>query len=100
VAEKFESFDNFEDGVRGIVRFCKRIALTARLLNSATELHLVYVSLMLQLTAEFKSTTWNNTTFDTVDNYHVDGGRVSFTVTSRTLIIRPYTSGCSGNLKV
>jgi len=70
------------------------------LLYAVTELHFIYVSLMLQLTAKFKTVMWNNTTCDAVENYHVDGGSLSFAVTSHTLIVSTQTSGCYGNVKV
>jgi hypothetical protein len=77
------------------------MALTARVLISVTKLPFALkVTLMLQLTVKFKTVTWDNTNCDTVENYHVDGGSVSFTVISHTLNIRAQTSGCSGDLKV
>jgi len=50
--------------------------------------------------AKFKTVVWDNTTCDTVENYYVHGGSVSFTVTSHTLNIRAQSSGYSGDLKV
>ena len=58
------------------------------------------VSLTLELTAKFKVLMCNNATCDAVENYHVDGGSVSYTVISHILTISAQISGCSGNLKV
>jgi hypothetical protein len=95
-----QNLDNFMRGSAELVRFCKGIALRSMLLKSLTELHFVYVLIMLQLTAKFNTVMWNTTTCDAVENYRVDGGSVNFTVISHTLIISARIYGCSGNLKV
>jgi hypothetical protein len=87
-------------GSAELVIFCKGIGLIARLLNAVTELYFVYVSLMLQLNADFKTVMWDNTTCDATENYYEDGGSVSFTVTSHTLIVSAQLSRYSVKLKV
>jgi hypothetical protein len=76
VAEKLKSLYNFEEGDPELVRFCKGFALTPRFVKRCNGDTYCLCVVLLQLNVKFETVIWNNTTCDTVENYHVDGGSV------------------------